>query len=57
MELLLKGNTYTDFFFMLFGLIGATLYFVKGSYTQGSILAVIGLIYLVKILERLFKKS
>ncbi|WP_276166067.1 hypothetical protein [Zobellia alginiliquefaciens] len=57
MELLLKGNTYTDYFFILFGLIGATLYFIKGSYAQGSILAVIGLLYLVKILEPLFKKN
>ncbi|MBU2945415.1 hypothetical protein [Zobellia uliginosa] len=56
MELLLKGNTYTNYFFMLFGLIGATFYFLEGSYTRGGILALVGFAYLAKILEPLFRK-
>ncbi|CAM4276973.1 hypothetical protein [Zobellia nedashkovskayae] len=57
MERVIQSNIYSDFFYMLFGVIGATIYYMKGSYILGSILAVYGIVYLVKILEYFFKKN
>ena len=47
MERVIQSNIYSDFFYMLFGVIGATIYYMKGSYILGSIIILICFLYLM----------
>ncbi|MBT9188802.1 MULTISPECIES: hypothetical protein [Zobellia] len=57
MEKLIRGSIYIDIFHTIFGVAGAIYYYAQGRYAAGSVLALIGIVYLIKILDPFFRKQ